>query len=175
LGTRVCIPPRRNWFSMLFLCVWLLGWAAGELGVLAVLLRFGPLAETVLPTPVKLFLGVWLSVWTLGGLTALWSLLNMLAANEEIRVQNGVLEHFWGLGRWGKTRVYPLHQITGLRADRQWPPVQGGFTRKKLSQAGLNFVFENRVVELGRGLSEDEGRQLLAELQRRHSSLKERD
>ncbi len=35
---RVSMPPRRHWFIVGFLLVWLCGWAAGEAGVLAMLI-----------------------------------------------------------------------------------------------------------------------------------------
>ncbi len=87
-----------------FLGVWLLGWLAGEAFALALLaagtwalLAGTPLAGTTpaaSPGPslaVGSVLLVWLAFWSLGGVLALRQLLRCLWADDQIRLEQGVL------------------------------------------------------------------------------------
>ena len=58
---RVVVPARRNGLMLLFIPIWLMGWAFG--GVMALATIF---AEKVRGAPLLFFL-VWLCLWTAGG------------------------------------------------------------------------------------------------------------
>ena len=67
-GFEVVIPAKRHAFLIAFLPIWLVGWAWGEIIVIALLLN------SDLSTGPSLFLLVWLAGWTLGGGFALFAL-----------------------------------------------------------------------------------------------------
>lgn len=62
-GLGIYNPARRNIVLVLFLMLWLTGWAFGEYFALSQILRGGNIFGS-------LFLLVWASFWTLGGLFA---------------------------------------------------------------------------------------------------------
>jgi hypothetical protein len=97
-----------RYFGAVFLSVWLLGWAAGEvfaIGMLATIFSSlsGVLADR-LPAGmiefatsgaagfVVLFLLVWLTLWTFGGIAAITHLLRSLAGEDSIALQGASLE-----------------------------------------------------------------------------------
>jgi len=82
-GQRAVVPARRNWFVILFLCAWLVGWVFGEVSVVHQLLS--PSENTP-----QLFLLAWLTGWTLGGAFALAAVLWQLACREVISVKEGL-------------------------------------------------------------------------------------
>src|SRR6266853_594766 len=88
-GTTVSIsaPAARSWLAILFLPVWLCGWAAGELFALSVLFHLRiPWGRSAQPVagPASAFLIFWLCMWTVGGAWALYSWLWMIAGHERM-------------------------------------------------------------------------------------------
>lgn len=76
------IPSRKQWFPILFLPLWLAGWAFGEFSVLGPILAgrgFGG------PGP---FILVWLAGWTAGGAFVLYALLWQLVGRETVVVSS---------------------------------------------------------------------------------------
>ena len=65
-GARATIPARRNWFFLLFMSLWLVGWAFGELGAAHQLV-----SNDSAGLEAKAFLIVWLAFWTFGGAAVL--------------------------------------------------------------------------------------------------------
>jgi hypothetical protein len=74
-GLRVTLPPARSVPGMLFLAVWLTGWAFGEVQVTQQLLSPADGAP-------QLFLVAWLIGWTVGGAFALATLIWLAARSS---------------------------------------------------------------------------------------------
>jgi hypothetical protein len=86
-GIEITIPASKNWFLLLFLCVWSTGWFFGETSVIKSL--WSITSEGVnFGTVFGLF---WLCGWTLGGFLALSTVVWLLAGKEILRVDKGVL------------------------------------------------------------------------------------
>src|SRR4051794_28828176 len=97
-GFRLTLPKRRSLLPMLFLPIWLVGWAIGEVTVLRQLLAASDLG------PSALFTLVWIAVWTFGGGWALATLAWLVAGRERVRVEQGTLTLEQVVGPVGRRR-----------------------------------------------------------------------
>jgi len=174
--TEIIIPAQRSYFTLLFLLVWLAGWAVGEVSVSGLLLRsllarFAPQliqGGASLALPEMAFTLFWLIFWTLGGAWVLYVVLWQLFGRERLILEYGRLrlrQEVLGLGR---ERVYETTRIADLRVE---PPRS---TRNALPRGTLCFAYEGRTVCFGRGLRVAEAEQLLDDLRRYAPSLAER-
>ncbi len=161
-GLCAVLPARRNWFVVLFLCAWLVGWVFGEVTAIHQLLS--PSENSP-----RLFMLAWLVGWTLGGAFALAAVLWQLAGREVISVSAATLMHrveAFGLG-W--SRAYKASEVKALRATEYasnpftsqaawFPPVTGsGF-------GPVAFDYGARTLRLGAALEEAEAKLLVEKL-----------
>ncbi|WP_242360308.1 MULTISPECIES: hypothetical protein [Anaeromyxobacter] len=111
-GIRITVAVRKNWPMLLFLPVWLAGWAFGEITVIGTLAGAPEISNS--PRPIG-FLVVWLSAWTFGGALAIAAFLWNAFGRETLEISGRTLrirQHALGIGR---TREYPLDQVRALR------------------------------------------------------------
>jgi hypothetical protein len=155
------IPIRRNWFAILFLPAWLVGWGFGEVSAI------GQLAQGL-----DTFLAAWLVGWTVGGAFAAWMLLSQLFGAEIVRVVGGDLEVRLGAWRLRRTWRYRGGEIENLMA---WSPdtspfwmsgYQHRFSMRPQSGA-VKFDYGAESVFLATGVDEPEGREIVAWLGKR--------
>lgn len=148
-GLGIHIPPGRKFGLVLFLMVWLCGWAAGEFFALKELLTgpvFGP----------QLFLLVWIIPWTAGGLLVLWTILWQLFGVERLFFTAGALVREWGLLGFGGRRVLGGEEIAEISVDASKGNDVAGFGTIKVATSG-------RTMRIGSGLSDYEA-ELVAKL-----------
>jgi hypothetical protein len=146
---------------MLFLPVWLAGWAFGEITVLRQLL-LGPHSGAP-----DLFMLVWVTGWTLGGGFALATVAWLFAGRERVRVEQGTLTLEQVVGPVGRRRSYDLRQVTGLRAVAQTSQelMAGNMTPFGFGRTGgLAFDYGTSTVRWGAGLDEAEARVVVERL-----------
>lgn len=106
--TEVFELTSRRWLLALFLLVWLSGWAAGEVAVLALLgggalavVKEGRTALSLGGLGVACFLLAWLALWTVGGLAALRELGRSLAGKDQLQLSPaGLRLRALPFGRW---------------------------------------------------------------------------
>ena len=162
-GLSIVIPAPRHVFAMLFLPVWLVGWAFGE--VSAVTELFGSGGQQ----PVG-FLAIWLVAWTLGGGAALLFCLWMFAGKQVVRLSQGQLSVRWEIFGLGFGREYSVSDITNLRIA-----AGGDFNPFSMLRAGdmwgfsggpLVFDYGAHTIRFGLGLHEAEARILLPRIAR---------
>lgn len=161
-GLRAVVPARKNWFVILFLCAWLVGWVFGEVTAIRQLLSPSDNSP-------HLFTLAWLAGWTLGGSCALAAVLWQLAGREVISVSATTLMHrieAFGLG-W--SRAYKTSEVKGLRAtdyssnpftnQAAWfPPLTGsGF-------GPVAFDYGARTLRVAAALEEAEAKLLVERL-----------
>lgn len=161
-GIRVSIPARRNWFTVLFSCVWLVGWVLGEVTVIREFVN--PVAASE-----RLFLVVWLLGWTLGGGFVLGTVLWQLGGKELIALDPRTFEHRIEAFGVGRSRRYALGDVRNLRivvngtsgrsGQGAWmPPLVGA------GHGPLAFDYGARTFHLGSALDEAEATLLLRQL-----------
>jgi hypothetical protein len=183
-GLEIVLPAPRIWPVVVFLAVWLAGWATGEAFALRQVL-------SPAPVPARVFLAVWLVFWTFGGMAALSICVWMLVGHERVRLRPDALtiqREAFGLG---PTRVYELDRIRNLRAQ-PLPPfpevtaAQSGQSSEGkrivpgekaktilriigVGGPGVSFTYARRPVRFGVALDPAEARMVVTQLQARHS------
>ncbi len=156
-GELITIPPRRNWFVILFLGAWTGGWAFG--GGMALLNLFKP--------DMPLFARGFLMFWLLGWAAGLWfvgrTVYLQFAGSEVISVTRETLT-VTRPGRWvTRPASYAMGEVRRLRAlsgqqtqpffrSQQWPG---------MDQGALAFDHGMRSVTFASGIDEPEARYIL--------------
>lgn len=150
----VRIPARKQWFVVLFISFWLVGWAMGWVSA----------THHISQRPNDVFMWAWVAVWTLGGAGVAYSLLWMLWGVETIRLTSRDLIHRRRIGPWQSTREFALAEVANFRVRA----VQAEGRQRNLSsqQNRLNFDYGAKTFELGKGLDDAEATQIVAALER---------
>ena len=156
------MPAQRNWFVLLFLSAWLVGWAFGEVSVIR------QLTNPTEKTPI-LFLLAWLTGWTVGGTFAVAAVLWQLGGRELLSVDTATLTHRVEAFGIGRSRIYKLSEVKNLRATEysanpftnqaaMLPPLTGsGF-------GPVAFDYGARTIRVAAALEEAEAKALVARL-----------
>lgn len=155
----VQIPTRKNWFLIIFLAVWMLGWFTGEtFAISTVFLSDSPLLANA-------FLLVWLTAWTAGGLFCLAALLWSIAGLEIIRAENGIIEIGRQIFSLKRSRKYDINEVRHLVIN----PTSGsdiwGLNYQRnlfgLNGGALKFDYGLKTLKFAAGIDEAEGRLLI--------------
>ena len=160
-GLQIVIPARKRIFALLFLPVWLTGWAFGEVFAIRTL-RAPHLHDSG-------FLAFWLLGWSLAGASVWLALLWNLAGREVLRFGSGVFAYRRAIGPFGYTKRYELSQVRDLRAVPE--PTFGA--RKNMASWGMTggqiaFDYGSKTFNVGNGVEEAEAKDLVAQVKRRY-------
>lgn len=164
-GIRASIPSRKNWLIILFLSVWLVGWAFGEIQAATELLNPSENSPS-------LFMAAWITGWTLGGIYVFSTIIWQLAGREIITLDSTTFEHRLEAFGLGWSRRYALAKIKHLRVTEYarasftnqsaWaPPLIGS------GHGPLAFDYGAKTLRIGSALEEAEAKLLLAQLEAR--------
>lgn len=156
------VPARRNWFVLLFLSAWMVGWAFGEVSAIQQLMS--PTAKTP-----YLFLFAWLTGWTVGGAFALAAVLWQLGGREVLSLDTTTLAHRVEAFGIGRSRRYKLSEVKNLRATEysanpftnqaaMMPPLAGS------GYGPVAFDYGARTFRIAAALEEAEAKALVAKL-----------
>ena len=156
------IPARKNWFALLFMCVWMGGWVFGETQVI------GQLLDGDDKTPL-LFLTVWLIGWTAGGVWAIASILWQLGGQEIIAVGASYMLHRIEIFGLGINRDYRLSEVQNFRATElasDFSKYRGAMLPAFFgpSAGPVAFDYGARTIRMAPSLDEAEARQLVQKL-----------
>ena len=110
-GIEIRIPARRNVFLLLFLSVWLVGWAFGEVTAAHTLASSAMRGSG----PPAAFLLIWLTGWTVGGGFALYTWLWQLKGCEIVTVSPAALGLKRDVFGFGAKKLYDAAEIRELR------------------------------------------------------------
>jgi hypothetical protein len=162
---RLVFRNKKSWGAFAFLCVWLIGWAAGEWFAIQKFSQGEP----------STFLMVWLSVWTLGGVVSMFASLGLIAGTEVIEVADGELRIAYKSGPFGSRRRFPLSDVSDLRVLEEFEvghEETSGPKQLAIGVGRLGFLYHangvaNRFVKapilirVGRDLDDSQGRYAL--------------
>jgi hypothetical protein len=157
---KVVIPAGRNWFALIFLSFWLVGWTAGGIAVMTAL---------VTGDNPDFFLAIWLVGWAVGWVFAASTVGWQLGGKTLLWVEPGALVSHWRMPLLSRTKHYDLGQIRGLRASETGSPF-GNFLRldyppfMPMQFGTIRFDYGARTVRLAPGLDEAEARLVVAQL-----------
>jgi hypothetical protein len=164
-GVEIRIPVRRHIFPLIFLPVWLVGWALGLVAVAGSFLRSGTAPGG------QLFTLVWLTLWVIGGTGAFTTWLWMLAGAEVLRVAQGAVTLERSLLLFRRRKQYNLKLTQNWRTVPQpangWARQESWYPLGFGSGGTLAFDYGAKTIYLARGIDEAEASQLLAQLRTR--------
>jgi len=165
-GLEIIIPSKKNIFIILFLSVWLVGWALGEIMVPRELFSDKPDDAS------KIFLVVWLVVWTIGGIFAIYIWLWNLTGKEIISVNSLSITVKRSLFGYGREKEYEMTHINNLRVSPQpfnpWN-FSSGLQCWGIGGGVIAFDYGARTYRFGSGIDEAEATQLLEKIKERYS------
>jgi hypothetical protein len=164
-GLEIVIPARRNPFVLLFLGVWLAGWATGELSALGDLLSGRPRGF-------EGFLLLWLTLWTAAGALAAYAWLWMLVGKERILVGTSTLRIKRDILGLGRTRTFELFRIRNLRvAPGPAGPrdLTAALTLAGLTRGLIAFEHEGKTVRFGVSLEPAEAQMIVERMKQRYA------
>jgi hypothetical protein len=154
------IPVGKNWFFILFLPIWLAGWAAGEMAVAwQIATHFAP------------FLAIWLVFWTAAGLVVMATLAWQFRGREIIRIDGDRLIHGCRGFGWKRDIAYRLSEIRGLAADRGPAFWERYYAQTPIITFGrmgtIKFHYGSRTIRMGASIYEAEARTIVEWLAQR--------
>ena len=182
-GTVITIPSRKNWFIVLFLGFWLIGWAFGEITVVGILSAgFLKLISDGLPEIIKngpgafsgLFLLAWLGAWTVGGAFAIYAWLWQVKGVERISMsfEALVLEKITPI--WRRKKEYRLRDVAALRLSSSSSSIwtmSGSMEFWGISGGRLAFDYGAKTVQFGIGLDEAEAKFLIKDIEKKYPKI----
>ncbi len=167
-GLSIEIPPKRNWFLIIFMTGWLGGWLMGEFAVLGMLsgLFGGGIGESF----GGFFALFWLIAWTAGGFFAIRSWLWMIAGKEIISFDRNELKISKKAALLYSPKTYDLKEVKNfsLNPTLSSNSVFGANYNKDFWSLGSNGIFKfdygYKTIMIANGLDEAEGRHILEKI-----------
>ena len=159
-GYQISIASKKIRAMLILLPVWLAGWTLG--GILA----FWQLMHADAEIP-AIAMSLWLVAWAAGELGASYLWLWSAFGKEILTVSNGNLVLKTDILGHGKSKVFPVSQITNLRASGLFGSFHNWSGMAKfygLSGGVIVFESEGRTFRFGKLLEEDEAQQVVYEL-----------
>lgn len=153
-GLGIHIPPARKWAAVVFIAVWLCGWAAGEVFAISEFLGGGFPA---------LFLIIWLVPWTLAGLGCMWVIGWQLFGVERLYFTAGALVREWSMLGFGGQRMLHGADIVSVKID-------GNVTNDIAGVGVVRVETAGKTMRIGNGLPDYEA-QLVAALIREAAGI----
>ena len=168
-GLGLLIPPKRNWFIILFMGFWLCLWAAGEIMVPLQFLK-GEISGIT-----AMFVVGWLGAWTVGGTFAIYLWLWNLMGRQTITMHGHTLTTRREIGGYGFNKAYDLSQVRDLRVSARG--LNSWDYSASLEFLGLGgglvaFDYGAKTYRLGAGLDEAEAKLVVKKITDRYSTAK---
>ena len=168
-GLGLFIPPKRNWFIILFMGFWLCMWAIGEIMVPLQFLK-GEIRGVT-----EIFVLGWLGAWTVGGVFAIYLWLWNLMGRQIITIQGHTLTTRRDIGGYGFDKKYDLTQVRDLRVNAKgsnaWD-YSGSLEFLGLGGGLVAFDYGTKTYRLGAGLDEAEAKLVVGKITDRYSIAK---
>ncbi|WP_101759228.1 hypothetical protein [Oceanicoccus sp. KOV_DT_Chl] len=163
-GLRIEIPAKKNWFLILFLGFWLVGWLFGEISVLTILLM--P-KEGEAPT---LFLIAWLGGWTVGGAFAIYAWAWNVFGKEVVEVNFHELALKKVVGNIKRSKEFDLAHVKDIRVQpsqhSMWSS-RGGMEFWGISGGTIAFDYGHSTHKFAVNLDEAEAKYLIEKIEAR--------
>lgn len=164
----IVIPAKRKYAMMVFISLWLIGWAFGEF-----VLPFS-LFRSTLDTGVSLFLLVWLALWTAGGAIAFLTLGWNISGQEIVTVTEDRLQIAQKIFGIGPLKEYQLADVKNMRIDSNLVSERSIFNlfdnsrqRGFVEPGTIKFDYGSKTFRFARGVDEAEAKMIINELRER--------
>ena len=184
--TIISIPSRKNWFIILFVGFWLIGWAIGEISVIGILATgIITVLNSGMPEITKsapgafggVFLFAWLGAWTVGGAFAIYAWLWQVKGIERISISSPafVIEKLTPI--WKRKKEYHLKDVIALRVSNSSPSIftmSGSMEFWGISGGRLAFDYGAKTIQFGTGIDEAEAKYLIKDIEKKHPKIVEK-
>ena len=177
------IPSKKNWFLILFMGFWLIGWAVGEFSVIGVLgAGIIKALKNGIPDALSagtgaftgLFLIAWLGAWTVGGVFAIYTWLWQVKGKEIITISFDRFKVQKKIPIWTRTREYRLNDVVSLRVSNVQPSMWSmGGSMEFWGMSGGRFAFDYgaKTVRFGIGMDEAEAKLLIKDIEKKYPKI----
>jgi hypothetical protein len=168
-GLGLLIPPKRNWFIILFMGFWLCLWAAGEIMVPIQFLK------GEIPGITEVFVLAWLGVWTVGGAFAIYLWLWNLMGRQIITMHGDTLTARRDMGGYGFSKEYDLTHVRDLRVSARGSNAWDYSASLEFLGLGgglVAFDYDAKTYRLGAGLDEAEAKLVVKKITDHYSFAK---
>lgn len=167
-GMEVIIPAKRNYFIIIFLSCWLVGWSIGEVSAIKQIITSEHFEE-------ELFLFVWVTMWTMGGGFALIALLWNLRGKEKVSIDDFELRHVRDFVLFKRSKEYDLVHIEDLRSQpnvtSQMFGMNSGIDFWGFTGGNIVFDYGKSTHKFGGGLDEAEAKHIISEIKQRYKNI----
>jgi hypothetical protein len=153
------IPSKRNWATLIFMTVWLVGWGVGETFAIREIFN----SDTDLMATAFLF--IWLIGWTTGGAVVFYVILWQLIGHEIISVERGVLTLKKSVIGIGQARKYEIKSIKNLVG--RFAQGAGVINNKNISgtKGGkIRFDYKKKTIKFAKNIDREEARIIVEKL-----------
>jgi hypothetical protein len=156
----IYITARKEWWSLAFTPVWLVGWTFGGITAMKWVLRPGPSTS-------RGFISVWLLGWAFGEGWAIYQWFWAAFGKEIIEIREGELTIKRDILGRGRSRTFPIGSVTNLRASgiflssSYW---DNYLVQMRLRGGTVAFDSQGRTQRCGIQLTESEAQQVVQEL-----------
>ncbi len=164
---QISIPSQKIWFTLIFLPLWLTGWAFGEISAIHQVMKNG----------FSVFMMIWLTGWTIGGGFAILMLLWQIAGQEIIQVSGQSIIVTKTIFNLGFPKEYNAGYVKDLRIsisitneNSQWG--RNNSTNYLVGYPKLAFDYGAKTIQFGNGIDEAEAKQILYIIQQRYQQYK---
>ncbi len=162
------IPSTKNIPVMLFLSLWLVGWAFGVYTATLSLMKSHPAGG--------MFILVWLAFWIFGGCFAGGTILWNLFGKESIQLDGqfiSIKQHVFGIGKLKQYQVSDIKQLRIVALPEALMKINGAFNNMPGITGRLAFDYGSKTYSFARDIDEAEAKEILKKILMRHPSLDE--
>ena len=166
-GIEIVIPTKKNYFLILFLGFWIVGWAFGEVSAINTLLNGESTSQI-------LFLIIWLGAWTVGGGFAFFIWVWNLKGKEIIRITNKELQYIKNFVVFSRSKEYEINNIKNLRIDNKANSIfnfNAGLEFWGLTGGAIAFDYGYSTHKFGSCLDEAEAKNIVETITARYKNL----
>tara|TARA_R110000868_G_scaffold306734_1_gene568005 strand:+ start:36133 stop:36714 length:582 start_codon:yes stop_codon:yes gene_type:complete len=107
--------PKKQWFSIIFIHIWLIGWLFGEVTVINILFFEGSMFNSDTSEGGSyIFLFIWLTFWTYGGFQTIMTLIWMMFGEELVKIKRQDITITRVLAFVRKKKTFELENVKNL-------------------------------------------------------------
>ena len=160
--------PKKEWFTIIFLHVWLVGWVFGEVSAVDILFFEGSIFNQDQDySDDIMFLYVWLIFWTFGGSFAVYYLLWMMFGEEHVSFDKEQITITRVLAFIKRKRRFKLSSVINLGVKLEKNDLDSG--KKKAhnfssNYGSLRFNYSGKEIKFGLDLSEEDALYIYEEI-----------
>jgi hypothetical protein len=173
-GLLITIPSKKNWFLILFLGFWLMGWLFGEVAALHQVIRghssHWATAKENGPIGLNVFLIGWLGAWTVGGGIAIVTWLWNLVGVEKVLLGPSTLMTRREVLGVGPRKEFALPSVSRLRTNMGFSNTVYRMSPLQMVSGGMiAFDYGAQTFHFGVGLDEAEAERIIARMRSRYA------